>query len=103
MDERRINRLRDELTAAIHNARSEAVVIDMTGVPEVSEFVAEGLLQAARAAHLLGARVTLTGMQPHVARLMAGLDIDLENVATERTLELGLRRILAGPGSSRTE
>jgi anti-anti-sigma regulatory factor/HAMP domain-containing protein len=94
LDTRRVVRLRDELSEAIKEAQTSTVLIDMTGVPAIPDDVAVGLQQVVQAASLLGASTTITGIQPDVARTIADLDIDLVNVTTERTLEIGLRKAL---------
>ena len=65
-----------------------------TGVPVLSPESAVGLIAAARAARLLGVQVVLTGMQAQVAADLADLDLNLEGIDTERSLESGIRAAL---------
>jgi rsbT co-antagonist protein RsbR len=60
---------------AVRQARS--VIMDVTGLSTIDTQVANVLLQAAQAAQLLGARVILCGLTPHVAQVIVSLGIDL--------------------------
>jgi anti-anti-sigma regulatory factor len=57
------------------------------------------LVGAARSARLLGARVVLTGIRPDVARTLASLGVDLEEIITCGTLERGIEIARALPSA----
>lgn len=73
---------------SLHQART--VILDITGVPIVDTQVANGLLRAAQAVKLLGARVVLTGIRPEVAQTLVGLGVDLRGITTRSTLQSGI-------------
>lgn len=103
MDEARCRLILERLLEGVVRHRAGCVILDLTGVPAVDERVAGGVLDAARAAELLGARVLLTGLGPRLARTIVELGLDLGRVATRATLQDGvaeaasLRRIGRGP------
>ena len=48
------------------------------------------LVRVARKANLLGAKVVITGLQPHVAAELTELNLHLEGISTERSLQNGV-------------
>ncbi|MEO5726258.1 MAG: STAS domain-containing protein [Byssovorax sp.] len=56
------------LLESIMRQRSQAVIIDVTGMHATDESATDHLLHAAQAARLLGAKVILVGISPEVAR-----------------------------------
>ncbi|MEV4642702.1 SigB/SigF/SigG family RNA polymerase sigma factor [Actinoplanes sp. NPDC049548] len=63
-------RLRTSLRHAISSARGDRMVIDLAGVPLVDAAGVAVLLDAASAAAVADAELTLTGAQPYVARIL---------------------------------
>ena len=94
LDERRLDSVRDALVEGLHERGARAAIIDLTGLPRLDETVAAGLVRAARAARLLGAHVIVTGMQAETARTMVSLDLRLEGIQTERSLQDGITAAL---------
>src|SRR5262245_26677383 len=95
IDARRAQKMTETLLQglAIHHAR--VALLDITGVPVVDIEVAQGLLRAAQAAQLLGARVVLTGIRPEVAQTLVGIGADLREIVTSSTLQNGIRAAMA--------
>jgi anti-anti-sigma regulatory factor len=79
-----------------HQAR--VVIIDVTGMAVVDASAASHLVQAARAAGLLGSEVVLVGIAPEAARLMVEQGLDLGDIVTRSTLELGFSYALGKTG-----
>jgi methyl-accepting chemotaxis protein len=94
MDERRLERVREALVEGLHERGARAAILDLTGLPRLDEGVAAGLVRAARAARLLGAHVVITGIQAETAKTLVGLDLRLEGIQTERTLQDGIAAVL---------
>lgn len=90
IDSLRADQILETLLEGIIKHRAHTAILDITGVRVVDVQVASGLVGAARAARLLGARVLLTGIRPEVARMLVGLDTDLTGVVTLGTLESGI-------------
>ncbi len=82
IDPPRAQSIMENLLTGIMAHQAEVVLMDITGVPTVDTLVANSLLQAARAAGLLGARVMLVGVRPEVAQTIIHLGIDLKGLTT---------------------
>jgi anti-anti-sigma regulatory factor/PAS domain-containing protein len=90
IDIARVGRIVETLLTGITQHHASVVIIDITGVKVVDAEVAEGLLRAARAVALLGARVVLTGIQPSIAQTLVQLGVDWQGLVTEATLQRGI-------------
>jgi DNA-binding LacI/PurR family transcriptional regulator/anti-anti-sigma regulatory factor len=77
---------------------ASVVLLDLTAVPIVDTQVANTLIQAAQAAILLGAQVTLVGIRPEIAQSIVSLGIDLRQIVSQPTLEVALQRLIARRG-----
>ncbi|WP_437590917.1 PAS domain-containing protein [Sorangium sp. So ce1000] len=100
IDAARGAQLLETLLQGIEHHRAETVLIDITGVPLLDADVAALLLQATRAAALLGATSVLVGASPGVARTLVAQGIDLGNLLTQRDLQAGIRYALARQGKA---
>ncbi len=93
---RRAQELLETLLHGIQAQRARVAILDVTGIREVDIEVATSLINAARAARLVGAEVMLTGISPIVAQTLVELGADLTGIRTLATLasgiELALRR-----------
>jgi anti-anti-sigma regulatory factor/PAS domain-containing protein len=94
LDSQRAARVIESLLNAIGAQRTNLVILDITGVPLVDTQVANLLIQCARAVHLLGTRLVLTGIRPDVAETMITLGIDLGGIVTRANLQDGVREAL---------
>lgn len=90
INEPRVQQIIQNMLAGIARSRTTVVILDITGVRSVDERVAGALLQAARAARLLGTRVLLTGIRAEVAQALVGLDTDWGGIETLATLQDGV-------------
>jgi rsbT co-antagonist protein RsbR len=95
IDSMRADQILETLLDGITKHRAHTAILDITGVRVVDAQVASGLVAAAKAARLLGARVLLTGIRPQVAQMLVGFDTDLAGVVTLGTLESGIAYALA--------
>ncbi|WP_437968050.1 PAS domain-containing protein [Sorangium sp. So ce260] len=98
MESSRGAQLMESIVRAIERHRAEFVIIDITGVTSVDSAVASHLLQATRAAGLLGAECSVVGASPGIARTVIDLGIELGKITTHRDLEAGFRHALARKG-----
>lgn len=94
IDTGRAAQIMDTLLTGISAQNAHTALIDITGVRLVDTHVAHALLQAARAARLLGAQVLLTGVRAEVAQALVHLGADLSGLTTLSTLQLGITRAL---------
>lgn len=98
LDTARGMHLLEDLLEAIQRHRADVVLIDITGVSLVDTTVANSLIQATRAAGLLGTRCMLVGVSAAVARTLVQLGIELSQVDTRRDLQAGIALALKQRG-----
>jgi PAS domain S-box-containing protein len=87
INEARAGRILEALLAGVTEHRASFAILDVTGVPEVNETVAQALIHAAGAVRLLGAQAVLTGIQPKVAQALVQMGVDLGGIVTRNTLQ----------------
>lgn len=90
VDSTRARMITENLLDAIQHHRARAVVIDITGVPEVDTEVANRLLQTADAARLMGATAIVTGLSAGVAEALVTLGVNLAGLQTMSDLQSGV-------------
>ncbi|MEL6186784.1 MAG: protoglobin domain-containing protein [Myxococcota bacterium] len=90
LDAARTQRLTEELLEGVKGQRARVVVVDVTGVTELDTMVANNLVQAIRAAALMGAESVVTGVSTQVARTLVRLGVDVEQLNTVGDLRAGL-------------
>lgn len=90
MDAMRARRMLEALLRGLEQTRAPVAIIDITGVSNVDAHVADTLVQAARAARLLGTEVVLTGIRAGVARTLVRLGTELSGLNTRKTLQEGI-------------
>lgn len=84
----------EQLLEGVAARRARVAILDITGVATVDAEVAAGLVRAARAVTLLGARVILTGIRPDVAGHLVALGVDLSGIVTHGTLQAGIAAVM---------
>ena len=94
IDSYRATQIMETLLEGIARQQADVVIMDITGVPVVDTAVGNHLLQAARAAELLGARMILVGISAEVAQTMVQLGINLSRIVTLATLQAGIEYAL---------
>jgi rsbT co-antagonist protein RsbR len=90
LDSERARQLTEQLLTGIRTHRAKVVVIDITGVPEVDENVANHLVQTVDACRLMGASVIITGLSPVIAQTLVTIGVDLSKMDTIGDLQGGL-------------
>jgi len=90
LDRPRALQLTDQLLHAIRTHRAKVVVIDITGVPDVDETVADHLVKAVDASRLMGADVIITGLSPEIAQTLVTIGVDLTKMNTVGDLQGGI-------------
>ncbi|MRG96280.1 STAS domain-containing protein [Polyangium spumosum] len=96
LNEARAEQMLEALLEGISRRGARVAILDITGVDDVDSHVAHGILRAARAAALLGARVFLTGIRGSVAQTLLALDASFGGLVTCSTLQDGVTRALRG-------
>jgi len=95
LDSARITVLSDAILHAVQRRRTRAVIFDVTGVAVIDTAVAQGLIQTAKAIQLLGAQVSIVGIQPDAAQSIISLGVDFATIATHATLEAAIVLLLS--------
>jgi rsbT co-antagonist protein RsbR len=95
MDSQRGGELTEALLSGIQRHRAGTVIIDITGVEMVDTAVASHLIQATRAAALLGTECVLVGIAPAIARTLVQIGTDFGGLTTRRDLQAGVAYALA--------
>ncbi len=95
LEPERVDRMRRELIRSLHSSRASTAIVDITGVPSLKLEDAQALVRMGTAAHIIGARVILTGVSPEVASDIIEQNVDMGALLTERTLASGIERALA--------
>jgi rsbT co-antagonist protein RsbR len=90
LDKERARQLTEQLLGGIRTHRARVVVIDITGVPDVDEAVANHLVQTVDASRLMGASVIITGLSPDIAQTLVTIGVDLSKMDTIGDLQGGL-------------
>ena len=90
LDRERARQLTEQLLTGIRAHRAKVVVIDITGVPDVDEAVANHLVQTVDASRLMGASVIITGLSPEIAQTLVTIGVDLSRMDTIGDLQGGL-------------
>lgn len=103
IDSVRAKEIMETLLDGISRQGASTAILDITGVKVVDTQVANALIEAARAARLLGAEVLLTGISPAVAQTLVALELDLRDLTTLATLQSGIAHALRADGRERGE
>jgi anti-anti-sigma regulatory factor/HAMP domain-containing protein len=90
IDAERAQLLQQRLLNRIVAERAQVAILDITGVPMVDAQISTWLIQATTAAHLLGARCILVGINPEVSQALVASGVDLGDLITRATLREGL-------------
>ncbi len=90
LDAERADNFQRVLLQAIGTGHAHTVIVDLTGLVLRAGETIQTLLQTIQAAHLLGARTILTGISPHMARMLTETGIELDQIRTFTTLQQGV-------------
>jgi rsbT co-antagonist protein RsbR len=90
LDATRAQQLTEQLLHGIRAHRAKLVVIDITGVPDVDEAVANSLVDTVTASRLMGADVIITGLSSEIAQTLVTIGVDLDKMNTVGDLQGGI-------------
>ncbi|WP_239522697.1 STAS domain-containing protein [Geodermatophilus sabuli] len=90
LDRERARQVTVQLLGGIRKHRAKVVVVDITGVPDVDESVANHLVRTVDASRLMGASVIITGLSPEIAQTLVTIGVDLSKMNTIGDLQGGL-------------
>jgi rsbT co-antagonist protein RsbR len=90
LDNQRAHQLTEQLLRGIRSHRAKMVVVDITGVADVDEAVADSLVRTVEASRLMGAHVVITGLSSKIAQTLVTLGVDLSKMQTVGDLQGGI-------------
>jgi anti-anti-sigma regulatory factor len=90
LDHARLTQLRGSLLDDIRGRRARAVVVDVTGVPEIDEVAAGELIAAVAGARMMGAGVIVSGLSAEIAQTLVQAGVDLEAMVSAGDLQSGI-------------
>lgn len=82
-----------DLLQKLSEVKARGVVIDLSCIEFIDSFIARILGDIIRMISLMGAKVTITGIQPSIAITLVELGIYLKDVITALDLEGGLTKL----------
>jgi rsbT co-antagonist protein RsbR len=92
LDQPRLEQLRAELLEGVRSRRARAVVLDVTGVPEIDSSAADELIAAVASARMMGAAVIISGLSSTIAQTLVTAGIDLSQVRSSGDLQSGIEQ-----------
>lgn len=90
LDNQRARQLTEQLLRGIRSHRAKMVVVDITGVADVDEAVADSLVRTVDASRLMGAEVIITGLSAKIAQTLVTIGVDLSKMRTVGDLQGGI-------------
>lgn len=91
LDSTRAADVTSTLLTAVVDKKARHVIMDVTGIEVMDTRCTDHFLRIARAVTLLGARCSLSGMHPNVARTIVQMGVDLRSLQSYRTLREALK------------
>jgi rsbT co-antagonist protein RsbR len=92
LDAARAHQLTEQLLHGIRTHRATVVVLDITGVPDIDEAVADHLASTIDASRLMGAEIITTGLSPAIAQTLVAIGADISKLNTAGDLQGGLEQ-----------
>ena len=90
LDRERLDQMRALLLQAVGERRARAVVLDVTGVPEIDSVAANQLIGSVTSARMMGAEVIISGLSAEIAQTLVTVGIDLGLVVSAGDLQGGI-------------
>ena len=90
LDTQRAQQVTEQLLRGIRTHRAKVVVVDITGVTDIDQAVANHLVNTVDASRLMGASVIVTGLSAEIAQTLVTIGVDLSKIITVGDLEGGI-------------
>jgi anti-anti-sigma regulatory factor len=98
VDSARAQEMMEKLLDRVVSSQTRCVILDLTGVTVIDTKTADYLIKMVKAATLVGASCTVTGIGPSVAQTITRMGLDLQGVVTLRDLRDGLKHAFTDLG-----
>lgn len=92
LSEARTHDVMHALLTAVISRTCESVVLDLTGLDRLDEQTADRIASLCKAIVLVGARVSISGLQPNVVKTLVTANIDFSSVTMIRNLKDAVRQ-----------
>jgi rsbT co-antagonist protein RsbR len=90
LDRDRLEQMRALMLEEVRARRARAVVLDVTGVPEIDSVAANQLIGSVTSARMMGAEVIISGLSAEIAQTLVTVGIDLSRVVSAGDLQGGI-------------
>jgi anti-anti-sigma regulatory factor len=90
LDRERLEQMSGRMLEGIRARRARAVVLDVTGVPEIDTLAANQLIAAVASARMMGAEVIISGLSAEISQTLVDVGIDLSRVVSAGDLQGGI-------------
>jgi anti-anti-sigma factor len=90
LDRERLDQMRALLLQAVRVRRARAIVLDVTGVPEIDSVAANQLIGSVTSARMMGAETIISGLSAEIAQTLVTVGIDLSLVVSAGDLQGGI-------------
>lgn len=87
IDDSHAERLVSDVLGDIQRAGCNGLLVDLSGVWTLDSHLCAVMVRLSRAASLMGAPTTLSGMRPEIAMTLQAMGIQLDGIDTVATLE----------------
>ena len=90
LDRDRLDQMGALLLQAVRSRRARAIVLDVTGVPEIDSVAANQLIGSVTSARMMGAETIISGLSAEIAQTLVTVGIDLSLVVSAGDLQGGI-------------
>jgi anti-anti-sigma regulatory factor len=90
LDRDRLEQMGSLLLRAVRSRRARAIVLDVTGVPEIDSVAANQLIGSVISARMMGAETIVSGLSAEIAQTLVTVGIDLSLVVSAGDLQGGI-------------
>ncbi len=90
LDRERLDQMRGLMLQGIRERRARAIVLDVTGVPEIDSVAANQLIGSVTSARMMGAETIISGLSAEIAQTLVTVGIDLGLVVSAGDLQGGI-------------
>jgi anti-anti-sigma factor len=90
LDRERLAQMRALMLRGIRERRARAIVLDVTGVPEIDSVAANQLIGSVTSARMMGAETIISGLSAEIAQTLVTVGIDLSLVVSAGDLQGGI-------------
>jgi methyl-accepting chemotaxis protein len=86
-DDHRLEIVRQKITEDLSIRFHQIVIIDVSNIPNFNEYTGSGIIKIAKTVKLMGCKIILSGIHASMAYEMTNLNIDLQGIDTQNTLQ----------------